>query len=223
MTRPRGTDAGLLLLVAACLFFGGGFGCEEEADGVQFKLDTFDGERYLGINGKKPPGEGSIRLPYNLEPPFFGKIDAGIIDPGFLMQTTDAVAYGQMEREDLAESYRMELRYEVTPSIGLRINSNVDLNEAFCPGATRARVRIDDDGVDALLRYRCPGATGPTSPPLPRSTTRTRTGTGGSARSGSSRRRRSASPSTASGAASRSCRRSSARRASPPSICSASA
>jgi hypothetical protein len=159
MTRARGLDFALLLLAAASLLFGGGLGCEEDADGVKFKADDYNGIHYMGINGKKPPGEGSLRLPYNLEPPFFGKVDIGIKNPDLMMLSQDAVGFLQLERSDLAESYRAEVRYELTPSIGVRISSNFNLDTAFCLGASDALVRIDDDGDDAMIRYRCPGAT----------------------------------------------------------------
>jgi hypothetical protein len=159
MTRARGLDFALLLLAAACLLFGGGLGCEEDADGVKFKMDEFNGVQYMGINGKKPPGEGSLRLPYNMEPPYFGKVSLGIINTDLIQQTQNAVGYAQLERSDLAESIRAEIRYELTPSIGVRISSNLSLDTAFCAGASQALVRIDDDGTDAMVRYQCPGAT----------------------------------------------------------------
>jgi hypothetical protein len=154
MHAPRGLDGTLLLLAAACLFFGGGFGCEEDNDGVSFRAAEIMGDRYYGITGKKEPGAGSLRFPYELDPPFYGKVNIGIFNPVVLTQTADAVGYGQLEREDQVERYRIEARYELSPA-GLRFTSNIDANDAFCPGVTRAFLRIDDDAVNALLRYKC--------------------------------------------------------------------
>ena len=67
----------------------------------------------------------------------------------------DAVGYGQLEREDLGQRYRIEARYELSPVVGLRFSSNIDATTAFCPGVTRAFLRIDDDAVNAQLRYKC--------------------------------------------------------------------
>jgi hypothetical protein len=155
MIRPRGTDVALLLLAAACLLFGGGLGCEEDADGVSFRAAQIEGERYFGITGKKEPGEGSLRFPYPLDPPFYGKVNIGVFNPRVLEQTVGSVGYGQLERVDLGERYRMEVRYEITPAIGLRFTSNLDANDAFCPDVTRAFMRIDDNATTAQLRYKC--------------------------------------------------------------------
>ena len=84
MTRPRALDGALLLLAAACLLFGGGFGCEFDADGVSFRAAEFDDERYFGITGKKEPGAGSLRFPYKLDPPFYGKVNIGVFNPAVL-------------------------------------------------------------------------------------------------------------------------------------------
>jgi hypothetical protein len=158
MTRPRGTDVALLLLCAVCMLLGGSIGCEEDADGVSFRAAEIDGERYFGITGKKEPGEGSLRFPYPLDPPFYGKVNIGVFLPRVLEQTVGSTGYGQLERADLGETYRIEARYEISPSIGLRFTSNIDDNEAFCPSVTRAFLRIDDDAVNAQLRYKCDDA-----------------------------------------------------------------
>ena len=98
---------------------------------------------------------GSLRFPYPLDPPFYGKVNIGVFNPAVLTQTASAVGYGQLEREDLGERYRIEARYELSPTIGLRFSSNIDATTAFCPGVTRGFLRIDDDAVNAQLRYKC--------------------------------------------------------------------
>src|SRR5262249_46773760 len=68
---PRAADASLLALVAAGLLFGGGLGCEPVLQGVTLRpAQLTPGDFYIAFTGKKPPGTGSLELPYPLTPAF---------------------------------------------------------------------------------------------------------------------------------------------------------
>lgn len=155
MTRPNRLDGALLLLAAACLFLGGGFGCEEDNDGVSFRAAEIMGDRYYGITGKKEPGAGSLRFPYELDPPISFELRGGVFDLDLVGASANSTGFVRLEREDLLESYELRARYELTPSVGIRLSSNLNATEVFCTSQTRVRMRIQDDAMNATLSYDC--------------------------------------------------------------------
>jgi hypothetical protein len=157
MTRPRGLDALLLVLVAACLLFGGGIGCEPELDGTDLRSALFDDEYYVAFYGKKPPGNGWAVLPYPIVPPAALEARVGVVNPRYFEASVDALGCVGLQRLSPLLDYRICLRYVLDSVPGVEISSSLSGEIDFCPMVTGALLRLEDDGEDVTATYTCPG------------------------------------------------------------------
>jgi hypothetical protein len=169
MTSPRIArlrDALLLAVAASLLLFGGGVGCDPELDGVKIRpssIPLIPGDKkgpqdwYLAFQGKKPPGNAWLALPHPLVPPYGAEFRVGVFDDDALQESQNAFGCLGFRRDNLAEDYQICARYEITPSIGVRVSWSFDGSNAFCAGDTRVRLALADDGADVTGSYQCPG------------------------------------------------------------------
>ena len=159
----RRSEPWLLLGAAACLLFGGGVGCDPELAGVDFRAtsvlsdpnDRFSPrDWYMAFNGKKAPGNGSAELPYELTPPFGVSARMGVFVQDSVADSLGSEGCIGLRNTGAAEQVRLCVRQD--PGV-LVIDTSLDSSSATCPGATRAELDLDDDGMNVVARYRCPG------------------------------------------------------------------
>jgi hypothetical protein len=161
--RARHLDRLLLLAAGAALFFGGGLGCDPVLQGVDFRATsrlsvpddrTSPRDWYMAFNGKKAPGNGSAQLPYELTPPFGVSARMGVFVEESLAASLGAEGCIGLRDTESSDEHRLCVTYQTGPA-NLRIAFGAAT--ADCPGATRAALDLDDDGVNVTARYKCGG------------------------------------------------------------------
>jgi hypothetical protein len=161
--RPRAFEALLLLAISACLFFGGGLGCEPVLEGTTLRVVSLrvngDIDRYVAFQGKKSPGNGWAVLRYPVTPTFGFRAQVGVKDPLRVQDSLNADACIGFRQDGTTNEYRLCARYETA---NLHVFSNLTTDTADCPGETNALLEVIDDGVDVTLNYACPGQLGTT-------------------------------------------------------------
>jgi hypothetical protein len=155
----------LLLFASACLFFGGGVGCDPVLEGVTFRPtsvlsdpnDRFSPrDWYMVFGGKKAPGNGRAQLPYPLSAPFGIDARMGVFTESALAASVGAEGCIGLRDTGSSAEFRLCTRYETDPVPKLVIFSNLDANTDECfPPVTRAELRLQDDGMTVTARYRC--------------------------------------------------------------------
>jgi hypothetical protein len=163
--RRRASDLLLLLGAAACLGLGGGVGCDPVLEGVTFRStsvlsdpnDRFSPrDWYMVFAGKKAPGNGRAQLPYPLSAPFGIDARMGVFTESALAASVGAEGCIGLRDTGSSDEFRLCTRYETDPVARLVIFSNLDANTGEClPPATRAELRLQDDGMTVTARYRC--------------------------------------------------------------------
>lgn len=162
MKRPR-HDLALLLLAGAALFFGGGVGCDPVLEGADLRATsrlsvpddrTSPHDWYMAFTGKKAPGNGSAQLPYALTAPFGVSARMGVFVEDALAASVGAEGCIGLRDTESADEHRLCVTYQTGPA-NLRIAFGAAT--ADCPGATRAALDLDDDGVNVTARYKCGG------------------------------------------------------------------
>lgn len=168
MPRPPRLDAVLLLLLGASLLLGGGLGCEPALEGTTLRVSSFEGLYYAGITGRREPGNGWAVLEYPVKAnpgptnAVAASIEAtvGVLNPRFLEASAGGEGCVALREKTPGADLRVCASYEIAPP-NLRIFSTLSAEEADCPGATRALLRVADDGTDVAVFYTCPGAEDP--------------------------------------------------------------
>ena len=168
MPRPPRLDAVLLLLLGASLLLGGGLGCEPALEGTTLRVSSFEGLYYAGITGRREPGNGWAVLEYPVKAnpgptnAVAASIEAtvGVLNPRFLEASAGGEGCVALREKTPGADFRICASYEIAPP-NLRIFSTLSGEEADCPGATRALLRVADDGADVSVLYTCPGAEDP--------------------------------------------------------------
>lgn len=155
MTRPRGLEALLLVLVAASVFLGGGIGCVPDLDGVSLRGSTFDDESYVAFYGKKAPGNGWAVLRYPIVPTAEIRATVGVVNPRYLQASIGAEGCVGIQQSTLAYNWQLCATYLSGPTT--RISSSLSGDTFDCPTATGALLRLADDGDDVSALYTCPG------------------------------------------------------------------
>lgn len=156
MTRPRGLEALLLVLIAASLLFGGGIGCEPDLDGTDLRSALFDDDYYVAFYGKKPPGDGWAVLPYPVVPPASLEARVGVVNPRYFAASEGAQGCVGLQQLVPLVDYRICATYQLNPT-NLLIWSSLSSDTANCLNATGAVLRLEDDGDDVTATYTCPG------------------------------------------------------------------
>ena len=107
---------------------------------------------YMAFNGKKAPGNGSAQLPYALLAPFGVSARMGVFVEDALAASANAEGCIGLRDTESADAHRLCVTYETGPA-NLRVAFGAAT--ADCAGATRAELRLEDDGVNVTARYRC--------------------------------------------------------------------
>jgi hypothetical protein len=160
LPRPR-PHCVLLLFAGAALFFGGGVGCSPVLEGVNFRAGnvltdpTDPRDWFMAFNGKKAPGNGRAQLPYAVQAPFGVSARMGVFVEDLLLGSADAEGCIGFRDTGSSEEYRLCVTYQVPANV--HVFSNLDGETADCADATRAELDLDDDGVNVVARFRCPG------------------------------------------------------------------
>ena len=159
-------DALLLLLAAASLLFGGGIGCDPELDGVDFRPaylltipDDKDSPRdyFMRFGGKKEPGYGRATLSYPVLPPYSLEARMGVFTPDALGDSVGAEGCIGFQKKDLSLSYSLCLSYEIPTNVHIYTYGLGSSATADCAGDDKAELQLEDDGMNVMARYRCPG------------------------------------------------------------------
>jgi len=165
MSRTKLRDALLLALAAVSLLFGGGIGCDPELDGVDFRpsyVYEIPGDKnspkdwYMRFGGKKEPGNAWSVLEYPMLPPYGAAARFGVFDPDAFAASEDAEGCIGFREHDFTDEFRLCVTYQLPANLHI-YSYGIDSNTADCPGATQAELDLDDNGVNIVARYRCPG------------------------------------------------------------------
>jgi hypothetical protein len=152
--RPR-LETILLALIAACVLFGGGLGCEPELDGTKFKIASYGDVRYAAFYGSGELGNGWARLPYPYVPTASISATVGVVNPSYAEESDDAEGCLFLEQFNTLTYFQLCVTY-LLASTEILISSNLSGDTATC-NATGALVRLVDTGGNVEAYYTCPG------------------------------------------------------------------
>ena len=110
---------------------------------------------YMAFNGKKAPGNGSAQLPFALTTdtePFGVSARMGVFDEDALSASAGAEGCIGLRDTESADEHRLCVTHQTAPA---NLEVAFGAATADCAGATRAELRLEDDGVNVTARYRC--------------------------------------------------------------------
>lgn len=110
---------------------------------------------YVAFSGKKAPGNGRAQLPYPLSPPFGIEARMGVFTERALAASDGAEGCIGLDDTESSDELRLCIGYDEAAN---KVVIAFGAEDAECPDASRAALRLSDDGMNVTASYRCADA-----------------------------------------------------------------